>query len=439
MLNETVFNVSLPDIATELGITPSAANWINTSFMLSFAVGTALYGQISDRTGTKKLLVIGLLVYGGGSLLGALLHVSYGFVLLARFVQGAGASAIPALIMVMVARYVEPSRQGRAFGMIGSTVAFGEAVGPVIGGAVSDFMHWSFLFVLPLLALLSLPFILRTLPEEPSREGRFDVVGASLLTAGIVAFTLFASLSHWLFLAASALIFGGFAWHIRRASSPFIEPALFGRKKYIAGVAAGAVLLGTVAGYISMVPYMMRDVHQMATSVIGSGVLFPGTVSVILFGIVGGTLVDKRGYRFVMLIGVGMIGASLLGAALFADRTPWLTSAALIVTFGGLSFVKTVVSASVAEALSPEEAGSGMGLLNLACFLAEGIGVAVVGGLLTRRLDFPALPSVTDAAAMLYSNMMLLFMAVILIGGIVFAIVYGQRSGSITNDSQQEA
>ncbi|WP_213583041.1 MFS transporter [Paenibacillus sp. J2TS4] len=427
VLNETVFTVSLPDIANHFGITPSAVNWINTSFILSFAIGTAVYGKLSDLYGVRKLLLLGLLIYGAGSLIGALCHSWYAGVLAARFVQGAGVSAVPALIMVIAARYIEPNLQGRAFGLIGSVVASGEGVGPVIGGIITGYLHWHFLFILPMMTLLTLPFFIQTLPGEPVKKGKMDVVGAVLLSIGIIAFTLFTTMYYWVYIIVGAVCFIGFMLRIRQAEQPFIEPSLFRRKTFIVGVLTGGILLGTVAGYVSMVPYMMKEVHQMSTSLIGVGILFPGTVSVILFGIAGGLFVDRRGYRFTMIIGLCMISASFLSISLFADQTPWLTSCATVLTFGGLSFVKTVVSTSVAGALSSEESGSGMGLLNFACFLAEGIGVAIVGGLLTRSwLTYPLLPTIIDVTASLYSNLTLVFIAAILIGGSFFLFVYSR-------------
>ncbi|WP_188540773.1 MFS transporter [Paenibacillus segetis] len=426
-LNETVFNVSLPDIATQFGIAPSVANWVNTGFILTFAIGTAVYGKLSDLYGVKKLLLFGLFMYGTGSLIGLLFHSYYPGVLTARFVQGAGVSAVPALIMVIVARCIEPIHQGKAFGMIGSMVAFGEGIGPVIGGSITGYLHWSFLFILPMMTLLTIPFFIQTLPDEPATTVKIDFVGASLLSVGVMTFTLFTTLYHPVFISISVICFIGFILRIRHVEHPFIEPSLFGRKTFIIGVLTGSILLGTVAGYVSMVPYMMKDVHHMSTSLIGVGILFPGTVSVVLFGFIGGVLVDKRGNLFAMLTGLCMIGVSFLSVSLYLDEAPWLISAAMILTFSGLSFVKTVISASVAGALHSEETGSGMGLLNFACSLAEAIGVAIVGGLLTQPwLTSPFLPTITNVAAFLYSNLILIFIATIAIGGLVFLVVFSR-------------
>lgn len=77
VMNETVFNVALPDIAKDFGVQPSAASWVNTGFIISFAVGSMVYSRISDMYGLKRPLVIGLFIYGGGSLLGLLAHAFF--------------------------------------------------------------------------------------------------------------------------------------------------------------------------------------------------------------------------------------------------------------------------------------------------------------------------------------------------------------------------
>lgn len=433
VLNETVFNVALPDIARQFHVEPSTANWVNTGFMLTFAIGSFVYGKISDLYGIKKMLMIGIVTYGSGSMLGLAAHAYLPAVIAARFIQGAGASAIPALVMVMIVRYFDANQRGRAFGLIGSLVATGEGIGPVIGGVVAHYVHWSMLFVFPLMTLATIPFFLKVLPDETEQKGTIDVTGAVLLSVGVVLFTLFTTNEHWMYLAGCLAALVLFALRIKRTSNPFIEPYLFVRKKFIAGTIAGCVILGMVAGFLSMVPYMMRSVHHLSTGMIGAGVMFPGAMSVMLFGILGGILVDKKGHHLVFYIGTLMIIGGFLTMAMLKDQSPWIVTAMLIFVFGGLSFVKTVISTVVSDSLEEKEAGAGMGMLNFACFLSEGIGVAIVGGLLSRGLlEFPLLPMLRNAGADLYSNLLLLFSLVIVSGSMIYTLTYvGTRSRRI--------
>ena len=137
VLNEMVLNVSLPDIANDFNKPPASTNWVNTAFMLTFSIGTAVYGKLSDQLGIKRLLLFGIIINCFGSVIGFVGHSFFSLLIMARFIQGAGAAAFPALVMVVVARYIPKENRGKAFGLIGSIVAMGEGVGPAIGGMIA--------------------------------------------------------------------------------------------------------------------------------------------------------------------------------------------------------------------------------------------------------------------------------------------------------------
>ena len=155
VLNETVFNVSIPAIAQQYALTPTGVSWMMTTFIVFFGVGSVVFGRLSDLFSLKRLIFIGVIVYAVGSLTGFLLSFSYPMILVARALQGIGGSAIPALVMVIVARYFAPEVRGRLFGSIGSVISFAAGIGPVIGGLVSAHLHWAWLFLIPLLTLVA--------------------------------------------------------------------------------------------------------------------------------------------------------------------------------------------------------------------------------------------------------------------------------------------
>lgn len=152
VLNEAVLNVSLPDIANDFNKPPASTNWVNTAFMLTFSIGTAVYGKLSDQLGIKRLLLFGIIINCFGSVIGFVGHSFFSLLIMARFIQGAGAAAFPALVMVVVARYIPKENRGKAFGLIGSIVAMGEGVGPAIGGMIAHYIHWSYLLLIPLIS-----------------------------------------------------------------------------------------------------------------------------------------------------------------------------------------------------------------------------------------------------------------------------------------------
>lgn len=335
VLNEMVLNVSLPDIANDFHKLPASANWVNTAFMLTFSIGTALYGKLSDQLGIKKLLLFGIMVNGFGSIIGFVGHSFFPVLILARFIQGAGAAAFPALVMVAVVRYIPKENRGKAFGLIGSLVAMGEGVGPAIGGMIAHYIHWSYLLLIPTATMITVPFLMKLLEKEERISGRFDMTGIILMSAGVVFFMLFTTSYRLSFLIISILAFLIFVKHIRKTQEPFVDPALGKNVLFMIGVLCGGLIFGTAAGFVSMVPYMMKDVHHLSTAAIGSGIMFPGTMSVIIFGYIGGWLVDRKGSLYVLTIGIVLMSSSFLIAAFFIDATPWLMTVIIVFVFGG--------------------------------------------------------------------------------------------------------
>ena len=147
-------------------------------------------------------------------------------------------------------------------------------------------------------------------------------------------------------------------------------------------------------------------------------------MSVIVFGYIGGVLVDKKGSLFVLTTELHFF-LSAFSSCPFIETTPWLMTSILIFVFGGLSFTKTVISTIVSSSLEQKEAGAGMSLLNFTSFLSEGMGIAIVGGLLSiGLLDRKLLPINADPSTHLYSNMLFLFAGIIVISWLVTMNMY---------------
>jgi MFS transporter, DHA2 family, metal-tetracycline-proton antiporter len=420
-----VLNVSLPDIASDFNKEPASINWINTAFLLTFSIGTAVYGKVSDQLGIKKLLLFGIIINCFGSVIGFVGHSFFLILIVARFIQGAGAAAFPALVMVVIARYIPKENSGKAFGLIGSIVAMGEGVGPSVGGVIAEYAHWSYILLLPVVTIITVPFLAKLLKKEEVIKGTFDTKGILFMSVGIIFFIMFTTSYRVSFLVVSIICFLIFVKHIRKVSNPFINPSLGKNILFIIGIICGGIILGTVAGFISMVPYMMKDVYQLSTAAIGNGIIFPGAMSVIVFGYIGGVLVDKKGSLFVLTTGVAFLSISFLVAGLFIETTPWLITIILIFVFGGLSFTKTVISTIVSSSLEQKEAGAGMSLLNFTSFLSEGTGIAILGGLLSiHLLNRKLLPINVDPSTHLYSNLLFLFAGITFSSWIVTMKMY---------------
>lgn len=323
VVNETVFNVSTPKIAEQFGLGPSGVSWMMTIFMVLFGIGSVIFGNLSDIYSLKRLIIIGTVVYNVGSLMGFLLRFSYPLVILSRSIQGIGASAIPALVFAAIARYFPVSERGKVFGTITSTVSFGIGLGPVLGGFVSGSLHWSYLFLIPLLTLVSIPAFLRELPEEPRREGKVDIPGAVLVALTVGTLVIYLNFSQWYYLSAFACFLALFIWRIHAVEEPFIKPGLFRNTKFRDGVIVGFTLFSAVLGVMFLVPLMLHEIHGLTTSQIGL-ILFPGAISSVFFGRIAGTLADRKGNSFVVSIGLVLMMAGMIAMSLLLALPPSL-------------------------------------------------------------------------------------------------------------------
>ncbi len=388
VLNETVFNVSTPAISSQFHLSPAGVSWMMTSFIVFFGIGTVVFGRLSDLFALGRLLSIGIVIYAAASLLGFLGRASYPLVLAARAVQGMGGSSLPALVMVIVARHFAPEIRGAIFGSIGSVVAFAAGFGPVIGGFIASRIGWAWLFLIPLLTLAALPFIGRLLPAEERRQGRIDLAGAFLMALGLGSLMVFLTYLGWPWLLAAAVFFLFFTLRLRMAKEPFIDPSLFANPPFLRGVLAALVLFACLMSMFFALPLMLSREVGLGPASIGL-ILFPGAISGVFFGPLAGRLADGCGNRFVLRIGLGLFVSGLAALPFVTGFAPYGPAILLVAVNIGVTFFQTGLINGVSQTLSPEKTGVGMGLFNLAGFVAGALGTAMVGKILDARLlDF---------------------------------------------------
>ncbi|UFJ40812.1 MFS transporter [Brevibacillus humidisoli] len=428
VLNETVFNVSTPNISAQYGLTPAGVSWVVTVFIITFGLGQVIYGKLADLFSLRRLIVIGIIVYAAGSLIGFLLQFWYPFTIFGRAIQGAGASSIPALVMIVVARYFTQQDRGKLFGILTSTVSFAIGVGPVIGGFVSAYLHWSYLFLIPLFTLAAIPAFLKLLPESQPAGGKLDIPGAVLLGITITSLILYCTSLDWPYLIVTAVGAAAFMMRIRRAAHPFVEPSLLADHKYRIGLLIGFLIFGTVVGIMFVIPLMMDHLHHLATDDIGL-VLFPGASSAVIFGTVAGNITVKKGSHFVVYTGLSLVLTALLLLAGLTDKWVWFSAMAMVLMYIGFSFVQTALAESITQILAPQQIGVGMGFYGLISFVSGAVGTAIVGKALEGAvLGFPLLPFIHSAPAHQYSNLLLAFALVVAVGCILYALSLGRYS-----------
>lgn len=423
VLNGTMFNVAVPDIAADFQLSPTEASWVVSGFVLVFALGSVTYGKLADLYPVRRLICIGLLLFNCGSLLG-FFSTSYPGLLLGRLVQAAGASAIPALAMYTATRYVPAAIRGRTLGAVSSTVAFGTGIGPLIGGSIAGALHWRYLFLISLATLAAIPLFLRLLPREPSRPSSFDLFGGVLLGSCVAALLLALTLNWPGALAAALALLAALVWQLRRAAHPFIAPQLFADRRYCGALLTALLSLSAIFGMMFHIPLLLRAEHGLTTIGIG-WVIFPGAMSAALLGVVAGRLADRFGSPALVQTGLLLQVGGFLLLSSTAGAGPALLALVQVLNYVGFACIHASLAKTVSLLLPSHHSGVGLGVYNLFFFLAGAFGAAITSRLLEAWSGLPALNPL-GAGAAASSNIFLLSAGTVLVAALLFRLLVGR-------------
>lgn len=387
VMNTTMFNVALPQVTAEFGLTATSASWIVTGYSIVFAIASITYSRLSDFIPIRNLIVIGLACMGLASLVG---FFSQSFLLLmaARLFQAAGAAAVPGLGIVLVARYIPLSRRGKAMSKIISAGSLGFGLGPVIGGMITEYLGWNDLFAITAFALLLIPFLYRMLPGAKTEKINFDLLGAALIGIGITGLLLFLTLHSLTAMGVGIISLAAFTYRIHRTENPFVQPALFRNRSYMLLTGMGFASYVANLSTLFLMPLMFIRMFGESTTTTGF-LIFPGAILSAIVSNQVGKIIDKFGNRLLIRAGHLLLILATLLFAFFSHLSPYAVMAIYMVMGMGVTSLTASVSNEVSRILDKEQVGAGMGLLQLTQFFGGAFGVAMTGTALVWQKATP--------------------------------------------------
>ncbi|MFC4620485.1 MFS transporter [Camelliibacillus cellulosilyticus] len=415
-MNTTMMNVALPQIAKDFLLTPSEVSWVTAIFSLLFGIGSVTFGKLADMFPIRRLLMIGLMIFMIGSLIG-FFSTNYGWVVVARVIQGFGAGALPSLSLVAASRFYPAEHRGRALAMVFSIVALGAALGPILGGFLTGWFGWKMLFLISLLSLLGLPHFLKYVPKETTAAGRFDMGGAILFMLAVTSILMGINVSAWLFLIA-VVFFILFFMQNRRAKDPFIEINILKNRPFTLVLLMSFLNTITYMGVLFIIPLLLAKVNSLSSDWIGL-VLFPGALLTAILGPQVGKLIDIRGSRFINKWCFVVMACACLALSTIVGSSPVWISVLLVLVFLGFTSNQTAFSNYISKIVPPKENGIGMGLFSLMTFLASAIGIALCSRFLELNSGHWNLLNTSSFSA--YSNALILTAIIILLALVVLA------------------
>lgn len=421
---QEAFNVCAPVITKDFGITSSEVSLIAAVAMLTMGVAYVVYTALSDFMSIKKLLVVGIGISAAGSVAGMLFSNSFLAVVVFRAIQMAGGTCASALLILTASRYLDEHIRMKYYGFNTACFSGGQLLGILLGGIFATYIGWKYLFIVPAISLVSIPFIIKYLPEDSKEEKtKIDFLGIFMMAALALLVSLYFNVMDVRLLIACAVTAVVFLVYISKYKDAFITIEFFKNWKFMLVILVVLITYSTQGSYSFLFSFMASNVHGIDPSKI-SMILLPSYAVSMVIGIMGSKITQKIGVTKTLCTALGSMAAGLLLGSFFLDK-----SAALLVVMsclfnGGFSILYTPIMTLVINSLPERMRGTGLGFFNLCIKITSSTGIVITGKLLTiKALQGGAVVKSMAAAGAVYSNILLIFLAVVIISFVTVNIV----------------
>ena len=333
VMDNTILNVAIPSLITELGATNSQVQWIVDAYVLVFAGLLLTTGSLSDRYGRKGALQLGIVLFGIGSAAAALSTSANGLIFTRGFMGIGGALIMPATLSILINVFRDPVERGRAIAVWAGFSGLGVAIGPITGGFLLEHFSWSSVFWvnLPIGATaLLLGAVLIPTSRDPE-QGRIDPLGALLSFVGLVSLLfgiIEGPVKGWTdpvvigsFLLAAVTLGAFLAWELR-TSHPMLDLSVFRNPRFSAGSGTITIVFFAMFGSMLLMTQYWQLVHGY--SPLEAGIrLLPYAATMMVVAPLSARFVERLGTKQVVLTGLTLVGVALLLLSTIAPDSPY--------------------------------------------------------------------------------------------------------------------
>jgi len=446
ILDASILNIALPSIKSDLGFSQQSLQWVINGYILTYGGFLLLGGRMADLLGRRSVLVSGLIVFAGSSLLGGLAHTS-SLLVGARFAQGVGAAMMsPAALSTLTSTFRSTRDRNTALGVWAAVSGIGGAAGVLFGGLLTEGPGWRWvLFINVPFSVLALLGAFALLSRERVRAGRlanFDALGALLVTGGmlLLVFTLVKAPDvGWGAertvggLAGAAVLLAGFAFNELRVRNPLVPLSILKVK----GVAAAdATQLVAIAGFLPMFFFLTLYMQTvLGYSPIQTGLAYlPLTGGFIIAASISSQLFARIGTKPVVVLGTVISAAGLywlsrvpLDGSYLSDILPGLLTVSI-----GMGGVFTGLTTAANAGVEQDQAGLAAGLLNTGQQLGAALGLAILSAVATAQTKsvLSAGDGLTQAATHGYQRALLVGAFIVLAATAVALLTPNRRAAA---------
>jgi EmrB/QacA subfamily drug resistance transporter len=412
MLDNTVVNVALPSIQRDFDASLSALEWTINAYTLTFAVLLVTGGRLGDIFGRRRVFLLGVSIFAlSSATIG--FGPTEGWLVASRAAQGVGAALMMPGTLSIITNAFPPEERGKAIGIWAGVSAIALAVGPLLGGWLTEDVSWRAIFFLNL-PVAAGAIAVTLFAAEESRDDtvdrRVDFPGILTITTGLGALVLalvegnawgWGSPEILGLLTLSVVALAAFVWVERRFPAPMVDFAFFRSRQFFgANVVAFMVTFAMFATFFFFALYIQ---NVLGYTPLETGVRFlPTTLAVMVSGPIAGRLSDRLGPRRLMTGGLLVLAASLAWQSRVQIDTSYGYLLPSFIAMGlGIGFVVSPMSAAAMNAVDRTKAGVASGVLSMSRMVGGTFGVAALGALIAAvgRSDIEqSLPNLPEPA-----------------------------------------
>ncbi|HEY6144891.1 MAG TPA: MFS transporter [Solirubrobacterales bacterium] len=402
MLDNTVVNVALPSIQQDLGASISGLEWTINGYTLSFAVLLATGGRLGDIFGRRLMFLTGVVIF-------ALSSATAGFapnetaLVLSRVVQGVGAALMMPGTLSIITDAFPAHERGKAMGTWAGVSALALAVGPVLGGFLTEHVSWRAIFYINIpVAIGAVAATLFAVRESRDTSvGRdVDYAGVAVLTVGLTALVLalvegnawgWGSTQIIGLLALAAVALPTFVFVENRVKAPMVQFDLLSDRNFLGAVVVALIITFAMMGVFFFLALYMQDI--LGYSPLEAGIRFlPSTLMIVGVAPVAGRLSDRYGPRWLIAGGLLIVAASLFSFSRIAVDSSYLDLLPGFMLLGiGVAMTMSPMTSAAMNAVPVQKAGIASGVLSMFRMVGGSLGIAITGaifqGLVSSRLD----------------------------------------------------
>lgn len=415
ILDNTILNVALKTIQEDLGATQNELVWAINAYSLAFAALLVTWGVLGDRFGRKRILLIGLVLFGAASALSAF-ATSPGELIAFRALMGIGGASVMPISLSIITVIFPPQERGKAIGVWAAAVGGAVALGPVLGGLLLEHPNWfqwltgndwgSVFFINVPIVIIGIIGIIMLVPETKNpRPGKLDPLGLVLSVVGLFAITYgiqnassdgWASPNTWGYIVAGVVILLGFGYYELKSTHPSIDLSLFRIRSFSVPLTGVTLAFAAMTGTLLFLTFYYQIVRGWSPLQAGLLVL-PFAVGQLLGAPRSSKMVARFGARTVITTGLIFALAGMLCFGFVTQETPVWFLVILGVVFGfGLGNTIAPSTTRMTLATPPERSGAGSAVQNTVRQIGAVFGVAILSSVVSTVYRNNMTPLISD-------------------------------------------